>query len=132
MRYYSQYDSGMHHIKLRTLLLQLLLLVFSTTVTFAQGSQNRQWLKAGSAYVQAEQGQLVKYNLTDGSSSIYLEQAALVPAGKTESLKVRSFALAADEQKVLIYTNTQKVWRYDTRGDYWVYDLQIKQHFHTE
>ncbi|MDO6391060.1 S9 family peptidase [Pontibacter sp. BT731] len=117
----------MHHLKLRTLLLQLLLLLIFTVTAFAQGNQNRQWLKAGNANVLAEQGQLVKYTLPDGASSVFLEKAALVPAGKTEPLKVRSFTLSADEQKVLIYTNTKKVWRYDTRGDYWVYDLQKKQ-----
>ncbi|WP_276496464.1 S9 family peptidase [Pontibacter litorisediminis] len=117
----------MHSFKLRTLLLQLLLLVIFATTSLAQGNQNRQWLKAGNAYLQAEQGQLVKYTLPDGASQVFLEKAALVPAGKTEPLKVRGFALSADEQKVLLYTNTQKVWRYDTRGDYWVYDLQAKQ-----
>ncbi|HEY4651033.1 MAG TPA: S9 family peptidase, partial [Pontibacter sp.] len=105
----------MYKLKLRTLLLQLLLLFVLTSGALAQGSQSRQWLKAGNAYVQAEQGQLVKYSLPEGRSTTFLEKTALVPAGKTEPLKVRSFALTADEQKVLIYTNTQKVWRYDTR-----------------
>lgn len=117
----------MHNFKLRTLLLQLLLLLITVSVSLGQGNQNRQWLKAGNAYVQAEEGQLVRYTLPEGATSVFLEKAALIPAGKTEPLKVRSFALAADELKVLIYTNTQKVWRYDTRGDYWVYDLQTKQ-----
>ncbi|SIT75809.1 S9 family peptidase [Pontibacter indicus] len=117
----------MHHFKLRTLLLQLLLLVVTITASFAQGNQSRQWLKAGNSYVQAEEGQLVRYTLPDGTTSAFLEKAALIPAGKTEPLKIRNFALSADEQKVLLYTNTQKVWRYDTRGDYWVYDLQTKQ-----
>ncbi|WP_266206211.1 S9 family peptidase [Pontibacter kalidii] len=117
----------MFQLKLRNILLQLLLLLIFTATSLAQGNQNRQWLKAGNAYLQAEQGQLVKYTLPDVTSSVFLEKTALVPAGKTEPLKVRGFALSADEEKVLIYTNTQKVWRYDTRGDYWVYDLQTKQ-----
>ncbi|MCA9125371.1 MAG: DPP IV N-terminal domain-containing protein, partial [Planctomycetales bacterium] len=28
-----------------------------------------------------------------------------------------------DNSKLLIFTNTRKVWRYHTRGDYWVLDL---------
>ncbi|NEM97716.1 S9 family peptidase [Pontibacter burrus] len=117
----------MYQLKLRTFLLQLLLLFIFTVTTFAQGNRNRQWLKAGNAYLQAEQGQLIKYSLPDGASTGFLEKAALVPAGKTEPLSIRNFALSADEKKVLIYTNTKKVWRYDTRGDYWVYDLQSKK-----
>ncbi|TDW99613.1 S9 family peptidase [Dinghuibacter silviterrae] len=32
-----------------------------------------------------------------------------------------------DKTKVLIFTNTQRVWRARTRGDYWLYDLSTKQ-----
>ncbi|WP_162426679.1 S9 family peptidase [Pontibacter pudoricolor] len=116
----------MHNLKLRTFLLQLLLLFFISFQALAQGYQNRQWLRSGDTYVQSEQGQLVKHKLPEDATEIFLNKTALVPAGKTEPLKIRSFDLSADEQKVLIYTNTQKVWRYDTRGDYWVYDLQKK------
>ncbi len=106
--------------------MQLLLLFFISFQALAQGYQNRQWLRSGDTYVQSEQGQLVKHKLPEDATEIFLNKTALVPAGKTEPLKIRSFDLSADEQKVLIYTNTQKVWRYDTRGDYWVYDLQKK------
>ncbi|MBJ6118168.1 S9 family peptidase [Pontibacter sp. BT310] len=116
----------MYNLKLRTFLLQLLLLLFISSTALAQGYQNRQWLKSGDTYVQAEQGQLVKHKLPDDATEIFLNKTALVPAGKTEPLKIRSFDMSADEQKVLLYTNTKKVWRYDTRGDYWVYDLQKK------
>jgi len=35
--------------------------------------------------------------------------------------------VSEDNKKVLINTNTKKVWRYDTRGDYWVYDSNTKK-----
>ena len=47
----------------------------------------------------------------------------LTPAGKTQSLEIKSFSFSADFKKILIYTNSKKVWRYETRGDYWVYNL---------
>ncbi len=116
----------MYNLKLRKLLLQLLLLVIFSFNALAQGNQHRQWLKSGNAYVQHEQGQLVKYSMPDGAKEVFLNQAALVPAGQQEPLKPEGFAFSADEQKVLLYTNSQRVWRYNTRGDYWVYDLQKK------
>ena len=39
-------------------------------------------------------------------------------------IPVRSISWSADNEKVLIYNNTQRVWRYDTRGDYWVLNLK--------
>lgn len=32
-----------------------------------------------------------------------------------------------DKTKVLLFTNTKRVWRARTRGDYWIYDLHTKQ-----
>ena len=32
--------------------------------------------------------------------------------------------MSRDEQKVLIFTNSERVWRSNTRGDYWVLDLK--------
>jgi dipeptidyl-peptidase-4 len=34
-----------------------------------------------------------------------------------------SYRFSADGRKLLIYTNTARVWRQNTRGDYWVLDL---------
>ena len=39
-------------------------------------------------------------------------------------IPARSISWSADNEKVLIYNNTQRVWRYDTRGDYWVLNLK--------
>ena len=31
-----------------------------------------------------------------------------------------------DQQKVLLFTNTKKVWRLNTRGDYWIFNFKTK------
>ena len=31
---------------------------------------------------------------------------------------------AVSENKILLFTNAKKVWRYKTRGDYFVYDFK--------
>ncbi|MGB0738702.1 MAG: DPP IV N-terminal domain-containing protein, partial [Planctomycetaceae bacterium] len=50
--------------------------------------------------------------------------ASLIPAGQTKPIEISSFQVLPDNTKVLIFNNTQRVWRYNTRGDYWVADLQ--------
>ncbi|WP_210490381.1 S9 family peptidase [Rufibacter aurantiacus] len=85
------------------------------------------WLKSGNTYVVPEEGNITAYTLPGKTKAVLVEKGQLVPTGKTEPLKVRSFAFSDDEQKVLLFTNTQKVWRYHTRGDYWVYDRQTKK-----
>ena len=48
----------------------------------------------------------------------------LTPAGASSPLLVEEFDLSQDEQKLLIFTNSERVWRSNTRGDYWVLDLK--------
>ncbi len=105
------------------LLLLLQLSFFSFTVR-AQGRGAVQWLKSGSDYAQQEEGSIVKYTLPSREKQVILPKEKLVPAGETNPLNVRSFAFSEDEQQVLVYTNTVRVWRLDTKGDYWVYDLK--------
>jgi dipeptidyl-peptidase 4 len=105
----------------------LILLLVLCLRAYAQQRGGVYWLKSGNTYVVPEEGSLTAYTLPGKTKQVLLAKDQLVPAGKTEPLRVRSFALSEDEQKVLLFTNTQKVWRYHTRGDYWVYDRQTKK-----
>ncbi len=51
----------------------------------------------------------------------------LVAPGTHKPLDIYNFFFSADGTQVLIYTNTKKVWRYNTRGDYWLVDLSTKK-----
>ena len=46
----------------------------------------------------------------------------LIPAGATAPLSIQGYEFSSDGKRVLIYTNSKKVWRLNTRGDYWVLD----------
>jgi len=85
-----------------------------------------QWLRAGNAYTTLEKGELVQYTLPAGGRTTLLGSAQLVPAGGQQPLKVQGYAFSADEGQVLLFANTRKVWRFNTRGDYWVYDRAKK------
>ncbi|HEX8530534.1 MAG TPA: S9 family peptidase, partial [Cytophagales bacterium] len=83
-------------------------------------------MQAGNAYTTLEKGELVQYTLPAGTRTTLLNGSQLVPAGRQQPLKVQSYAFSADEGRVLLFTNTRKVWRLNTRGDYWVYDRNQK------
>ena len=42
-------------------------------------------------------------------------------SGASSPLVIEEFTLSADNQRLLIFTNTERVWRSNTRGDYWVF-----------
>ncbi|WP_242696349.1 S9 family peptidase [Longitalea luteola] len=98
-----------------------ILIVFVPAVLFAQGAIK--WTKNGNAYYRFEEGELGMYTLPQQSKAIVLSKKQLTPEGKTTPLNVKGFGFSADEKKVLLFTNTKKVWRLNTRGDYWVFDM---------
>src|SRR6267154_1657191 len=100
----------------------LLLVLFLPTLAFC----HLRWAKDGNAYYRNEAGEVNRYDLPADTKTTFLSKADLTPAGQTESLKVRSFVLSDDGNLVLIYTNTKKVWRLDTQGDYWVLNKASK------
>lgn len=57
---------------------------------------------------------------------VLVSSEMLTPAGAEKPLSIDSYQWSADKSKLLIFTNTVRVWRYNTRGDYWVFDLQSK------
>jgi dipeptidyl-peptidase-4 len=100
-----------------------LLLIFTTISVSAQLYDRMVWNKDGNSFYQNEDGAIVEYSVTDHSRNILLSPQQLTPSGQTKSLTIKNFFFSADFKKVLIFTNTKKVWRYETRGDYWVYDI---------
>lgn len=65
---------------------------------------------------------IVRYDAASGRRSILFPSTSLIPAGATKPLAVESFRISPDGKLVLLYTNSRKVWRQNTRGDYWVLD----------
>jgi dipeptidyl-peptidase 4 len=87
------------------------------------------WLEGESAYATVEpsaqtQGgsDIVRYDAGTGARSLLIPATRLIPSGETRPLRVANYRWSADKQLVLIFTNTARVWRANTRGDYWVLD----------
>jgi dipeptidyl-peptidase-4 len=89
-----------------------------------------QWQNDGSGYFALEPSptkknfvDIVRYDINTGARTDAVSAARLTPTGAGEPLVVEEFSLSADEKKLLIFTNSERVWRSNTRGDYWVLDL---------
>lgn len=87
---------------------------------------NIQWAKSSASYHKVEGGELVKYALPANTKTVLVSQEALKQAGQDKPLFIAGYTVSEDERRVLIFTNTKKVWRYNTRGDYWLYDVLKK------
>lgn len=88
------------------------------------------WTSDGSGYLALEPSKdkpravdLVRYDAINGTRTIKVAATKLIPTGATDPLQIEEFDFSPDEQKLLIFTNSARVWRSNTRGDYWVLDL---------
>ena len=87
-----------------------------------------QWIENGASYVRVEKSantegayELVKYSVDPYRRTIFVSAESLTVNSKP--IVIENFTLSGDGSKVLIFTNSSRVWRTNTKGDFWVYDL---------
>lgn len=104
--------------------------IFSGGEFSSERSGGVQWLEDGSGYTVLESSQdvdrgrdIVRYDPATGKREILVSANLLVPAGESDALAVQGYSWSKGMKKLLIYTNSQRVWRRNTRGDYWVLDM---------
>ena len=69
---------------------------------------------------------LVWHDVATNTTETYVSSDLLIPPGHDTPLPVDDYALSPDKSRLLIFTNSQKVWRKKTRGDYWVLDITAR------
>jgi dipeptidyl-peptidase-4 len=65
---------------------------------------------------------LVVYDAASGARDVLADTALLTPRGATAPLSIAAYEWTPDRRRALIFTNTKRVWRQNTRGDYWLLD----------
>jgi dipeptidyl-peptidase 4 len=90
------------------------------------------WVDGGAAYTTVEPStafpnsaarDIVRYETTTSKRTVLVSASQLIPSPNKKPLTLENYAWSQDNKRLLIYTNSKKVWRRNTRGDYWVLDL---------
>jgi dipeptidyl-peptidase 4 len=124
-------------------IIYLLLLVFSGLSSFAQPFPTNDpiqqidypknelpidifqlhWLPSSHLFWILEGNNIYLYNAEDlNNRKLVLDSTHIRQAGLKTS--VENITWDNDQQKILIYTNSSRVWRENTKGDYWYFDLK--------
>ncbi|MGL6074562.1 MAG: S9 family peptidase [Fimbriiglobus sp.] len=94
-----------------------------------EGLPARKWSTRTSTYFTLErigkgsQRELLRNDPATGKKEVVVPASAFVPEGMKAPLGIDGYEFSADESRVLLYVNSQRVWRRNTRGDYWVLDV---------
>jgi dipeptidyl-peptidase 4 len=87
------------------------------------------WLKGGASYTTVERSpegagrDLVLYETASGRRQVLVPASRLVPDGASRPMEIADYSWSPDGSLLLVFTNTARVWRTNSRGDYWVVDL---------
>jgi len=87
---------------------------------------NLNWLKDGEHYSALERNNetqgmdVVSYRAKDNHREVIIPSTMFINQTTGKPIAIRSISWSTDNNKVLIYNNTKQIWRYDTRGDYWL------------
>ena len=92
-----------------------------------------EWLDDGSAYTVLEKSadavnaqDIVRYATASGQRDILVSAKFLIPTGQKDALHIEAYQFSPDKKRLLIFTNSKPVWRQNTRGDYWLLELDTK------
>jgi dipeptidyl-peptidase 4 len=62
-----------------------------------------------------------------GKKDLLVRGADLVPPGAQHPIAIEEYSFSGDGSKLLVFTNTVRVWRLNTKGTYYVWDLAAKR-----
>jgi dipeptidyl-peptidase-4 len=104
--------------------IKISVLFFFFALQFCKAQEHAtNWTPDGLGYYEIKGDAVIKVNPKTDAETTVISREALTPAGADRPLKLQSFDYSADKSKVLLFVNTAKVWRYNTRGDYWIMNL---------
>ena len=89
------------------------------------------WMPDGRSYTTVEDApgvevgrDIVLYRADTGSREILVPASALVPRGESKPLEIEDYDWSADGRRLLVFSNSRRVWRRNTRGNLWVLDRE--------
>ncbi|HUB82837.1 MAG TPA: S9 family peptidase [Bryobacteraceae bacterium] len=87
------------------------------------------WIREGAAFTTLEASvgdpkaqDIVEYDTASGKRSILVSAAQLTPKDAKKALNIEDYRWDQGLNRLLIFTESRRTWRTNTRGDYWVLD----------
>ena len=107
--------------------------LYTKNIYYSKGTGPLRWMKDNKSYSTVEYNtaaggsDIVRYDVVSGTHSTLINASQLVPAPGRKPISISDYEWSDDNSKLLLFNNTKKVWRYNTRGDYWVLNLKNGQ-----
>ncbi len=104
--------------------------IYSKNAFAQKGFGPVRWMKDSTGYSTVEGTkksggrEIVRYDARTGERTVLVSAAQITPPKAKGPLSIDNYEWSEDNTQLLIFTNTKRVWRYNTRGDYWVLNVK--------
>ncbi|MGH7358483.1 MAG: DPP IV N-terminal domain-containing protein, partial [Candidatus Rokuibacteriota bacterium] len=105
--------------------------IFASSEFRSDGFGPARWLEGEAAYTTVEPSEtveggsdIVRYDAATGAREVLIPATRLVPEGAQEALEIEDYAWSPAGGRIMVFTNSARVWRDNTRGDYWILDRE--------
>ncbi len=102
--------------------------IFASGEFFPEFFQGARWMDDGNSYSSLEASEkfgraavdIVKYETKSGDREVLVSAEKLIPEGAENPLYIEDYEWSENKDMLLLFTNSKRVWRYNTKGDYWI------------
>lgn len=99
---------------------------------FASALVALRWMGDGRSYSTIEPDasgntDLYRVDAASGKKDLLVRGADLVPPGASKPIRIESYQFSADGSRLLIFTNSARVWRQNTKGTFYVWDFAAQR-----
>src|SRR5205814_4249525 len=90
------------------------------------------WMKDGKAYTTLEEGasgntDLYRVDALTGTKQLLVRGADLIGPGGGKPIVIEEYRFSSDGAKLLVFTNSARVWRQNTKGTFFVWDFASRR-----
>ena len=102
------------------------------TPEFASDLIDLTWLPDGTGYAAVEEDaaghtDLYRTDAATGNKTLLVRGVDLVPPEARTPIAIEEYRFSADGSKILIFTNSARVWRLNTKGTFYVWDVAARR-----
>lgn len=101
----------------------LIIFICVAQLAVAQNRGKINWTTDGNAYTRVKDGNIIQIDPVTEQETVVVDKSKLIDPETNKALVPQSYEFNSNYTRVLIFTKTVKVWRYNTMGDYWLYDI---------
>jgi dipeptidyl-peptidase-4 len=89
------------------------------------------WMSDGRAYTETEENggltDLYQVDVATGERVLLVRGSDLVPPDTRTPIDIEEYEFSPDRSKLLIFTNSIRVWRRNTKGEYYIWDFNASR-----